>query len=105
MPSHKELVNEHRKLEQALSYAVHELPLGILYGTNGATEKQCAEWMRTLEEFQVLSNVLSIEYEFFTDDCRWHFEHYAHYLGRRRHFQDYEQYILERKGQPFVRNN
>jgi hypothetical protein len=40
----------------------------------------------------------------FLDACRWHFEHYAHYLGRRRHFVNYETYIQGRRGPLSVPN-
>jgi hypothetical protein len=81
-----------------LTYAVHELPLGVLWGPDGSTPEQCSELMAGLEEFAVLCTRLDIDHAAFIENCRWHFEHYPHYLGRRRHFVDYATYIRDRNG-------
>lgn len=86
------------RLRDSLAYALHELPAGVLYGADGATAKQCEEWMRDLVEFEALSTSLGHEQRAFIEGCRWHFEHYPHYLGRRRHFTDYPTYVEERGG-------
>lgn len=85
-------------LKSQLQYAVHELPAGVLHGADNATAKQCTEWMADLVEFQVLCAALGERHDAFIEGCRWHFEHYPHYLGRRRHFVDYETYVAERGG-------
>ncbi len=88
-----------------LKYAVHELPAGVLYGANGANAKQCQEWLADLDEFELLCRDLGHDHSAFVEDCRWHFEHYAHYLGRRRHFVNYRTYIEERNGPLRVRGS
>lgn len=85
-------------LLSSLRYAVHELPAGILDGPDGATAKQCAELMETVNEFERLCRGLGHNHDAFIKGCRWHFEHYAHYLGRRRHFGSYQQYVQDRGG-------
>jgi hypothetical protein len=89
---------QYEKLLAQLRYAVHELPAGVLYGANGADEHQCAEWMQDLLVFEQLCRQLNKDHRAFIEGCRWHFEHYPHYLGRRRHFASYEQYTVERHG-------
>lgn len=82
-----------------LTYATHELPAGVLEGPNGATEVECREMLDELDEFAVLCDRLSLPgHGPFIEACRWHFEHYAHYLSRRRHFSDYETYVQARQG-------
>ena len=83
-----------------LSYAVHELPAGVLYGANGASPAECADMMTGLEAFEALCVRLGrLDDQWaFIEGCRWHFEHYPHYLGRRRHFANYETYIRNRNG-------
>jgi hypothetical protein len=82
-----------------LQYVVHELPAGILFGANGASPDECRELMEGLDEFARLCLRLQLtDHAEFIENCRWHFEHYPHYLGRRRHFHDYESYIRDRHG-------
>ena len=88
----------------SLLYAVHELPAGVLFGANGATEKECKELMDALLEFERLATELGRSNSQFIEDCRWHFEHYPHYLGRSRHFASYRQYIEGRGGPLTVRS-
>ena len=39
-------LEEYDKLYHYLDYTLHELPAGVLYGANGATESECAELMK-----------------------------------------------------------
>jgi hypothetical protein len=84
---------------QWLDHAVHELPTGVLYGADGATSGQCAEMLVALDEFAgVCARLWLDDHTEFIQACRWHFDHYPHYLGRRRHFLDYATYIRDRRG-------
>ena len=90
---------EYRRAMDWLSYAVHELPAGVLYRANGADARQCAEMLHGLDDAERLCTRLGLDgHQAFFDACRWHFEHYAHYLSRRRHFVDYESYARDRNG-------
>src|SRR3954468_1011402 len=93
------------EVRRLLKYAVHELPAGVLYDANSANAKQCQEWLADLNEFELLCRDLDRDHSAFLEDCRWHFEHYAHYLGRRRHFVNYRTYIEERNGPLRVRGS
>lgn len=79
--------------------AVHELPAGVLWGANAATAAQCAEMMTGLQAFASVCARLGLaqDHARFIEDCRWHFEHYPHYL-ERRHFVDYATYVRDRNG-------
>lgn len=96
--------NEHDRAEywrglSWLTYAVHELPIGVLGGVDGATVRQCAEMLQGLEDFEKVCRRLGLDdHSEFIEACRWHFEHYPHYLGRRRHFVNYETYTKDRGG-------
>ena len=82
-----------------LTEAVHELPAGVLDGADSATPEACEEMLVELEEFRTLCLRLGLEdHRDFLEQCRWHFEHYAHYLNRQRHFTSYETYIVDRAG-------
>lgn len=100
----REDVDEYRRIRAWLIGVVHELPTGILDGQNGATIAQCAEMRDELDGFAALCERLGLaDHRGFIEDCRWHFEHYAHYLGRRRHFVDYPTYVSDRGGPLSVR--
>lgn len=96
--SWKKSVDRYEELRHWLEYAVHELPAGILGGPNSATPEECAELMEGLKEFEALCKSLGSESAEFIEQCRWHFEHYPHYLSRYRHFKGYASYIVTRKG-------
>lgn len=82
-----------------LNGALHELPAGVLWGADGATPGECAEMMEGLEEFARQCERLGLEdHRDYIERCRWHFDHYPHYLSRRRHFTDYATYVQARKG-------
>jgi hypothetical protein len=86
---------EFRRLHDYLKYTLHELPAGVLYGTNGATEKECAALMSDTYRLEKLAQTLGVDIADFISKCRWHYERYPHYLGRRRHFDSYEAYMLK----------
>ena len=89
---------EYEKLFQFLKYSVHELPSGVLFTANGATEKECIELMSDLNKFEKICNALKIDNSGFIQGCRWHFERYPHYLSRQRHFGSYPDYIERYNG-------
>jgi len=49
-------------------------------------------------EFERICVRLNYDQTSFIEAWRWHFEHYPHYLERRRHFVDYATYISDRGG-------
>lgn len=82
-----------------LDEAVHELPSGVLGGVDGATPAQCAEMLDDLDDFaRVCARLGLSDHSEFIEACRWHFDHYPHYLGRSHHFVDYATYIRDRRG-------
>lgn len=78
--------------------AMHELPAGVLWNPNAATDPQCAELLVGLNRFEELSKLLAISTKNFVDACRWHLDHYPHYRSRQRHFIDYASYCNDRGG-------
>ncbi|WP_157537517.1 hypothetical protein [Nocardioides sp. Root190] len=100
MPSNAPEWERYERDRNWLWGAVHELPAGVLWGATGATAAECAEMMAGLEEFASVCERLGLseDHTAFIEGCRWHFEHYPHYLGRRRHFVDYATYVQDRKG-------
>jgi hypothetical protein len=85
--------DEYRRLLRFLKYTLHELPAGVLYDTDGADEKSCAELMRYTYRLEELAKDRSIDHSRFIARCRWHYERYPHYLRRQRHFGSYANYM------------
>ncbi|MFD6611841.1 hypothetical protein ACFWD1_23520 [Micromonospora chalcea] len=91
--------DRYRHNRRWLEHAVHELPAGVLWGADGATPAQCAEMLDGLDEFARTCARLGLDdHTGFIEECRWHFDHYPHYLSRRRHVADYPTYIRDRRG-------
>lgn len=84
---------EYEKLHRYLEYTLHELPAGVLYGANGASKKVCLELMEATYRLEELSKLIGEDLSDFLVLCRWHYERYPHYLGRRRHFGSYANYM------------
>lgn len=99
----KELKQEYEKLLQYLEYTLHELPAGVLYDANGASETKCAELMSETQRFEALSAALGIDNSKFIESCRWHYERYPHYLSRQKHFGSYSNYIQKYNGSSKVK--
>lgn len=99
MPGSADEWRAYRQARESALYAVHELPSGVLWGTDGATPAECGEMLRGLDDFAFLCGRLQLtDHEEFIEQCRWHFNHYPHFLGRRRHFVDYATYVADRAG-------
>lgn len=82
-------------------YALHELPAGVLYNTNGATVEQCDEMRGALDEFVSWVEAAGERdrYAGLIDHCRLHFDAYRDYLLCRPAFPSYADY-LTRHGLP-----
>ena len=89
---------EYEQLLRYLKYTLHELPAGVLYDSDGANESKCAWLMKLTYELEESSKELGIDVAEFIATCRWHYEHYPHYLSRHRHFGSYKNYIAKYSG-------
>lgn len=65
-----------------LSYTLHELPSGVLYGCDGASIYECDELMALLDEFALDTRLLDKEKDFadLVSSCRFHYAAYKKYL-------------------------
>lgn len=84
---------EYEELFRYLKYTLHELPAGVLYGANSASERECSELMEATNRLEELSKLAEEDFTEFLVLCRWHYERYQHYLGRQRHFGSYANYM------------
>ena len=86
-----------RNLTEQFSYAVHEVPSGVLYGNNGATIAECKEWQTDLALFcEVVQRRNETEkYQEAIRDWGFHFRGYADYLTHPDQYQNYADYIAQ----------
>ncbi len=65
-----------------LDYSIHELPSGVLYGSDGASIEECNEMLTSVREFEHLVELNGgrPEYENLAATCRFHYLRYAEYL-------------------------
>lgn len=99
MSREQDIAAYHRGRDRLL-LALHELPTGVLWGLNGATPAQCAQMLDEVTDFERCCERLGLlpDHAETISQCRWHLDHYPHYLGRRRHFTDYATYVSDRAG-------
>lgn len=76
-----------------IEHTLHELPVGVLYDSNFANEKQSQELMSHTYIFEQLSQELGIDTTEFISVCRWHYERYPDYLSRKKQFGSYAEYM------------
>lgn len=83
-----------------LRYSLHELPVGVLFGTDGATPEECLELERELDEFcELLAGAAGgPDYRELVAACRLHFPAYRDYLFNRAAYRSYEDYLARRPG-------
>ena len=87
--------DDYTQLLKYLEYTLHELPTGVLYDSDGASEKKCAELMAASYQLEKMAVDRGIEISEFLGTCRWHYERYPHYLSRHKHFGSYANYMAK----------
>jgi hypothetical protein len=80
-------------LHNALYYALHELPSGVLYGRDGATMDGCKELLDLLEEYKSACQKLQIDRDADIRYYAMHFRGYQDYLLHRDLYTNYRDYI------------
>ena len=82
-----------------LEYTLHELPVGVLYGTDGASANECEDLIGLLSEFKTHVAVTGQRerYAELIRECEFHYNAYAAYLRGGPPYKGYQQY-LEREG-------
>lgn len=85
------------KVAYRLSYSIHEVPAGVLYGMGGASPEQCQELEEELEEFcrLVAQEGIHERYAELIRACRVHFRGYRDYLLHREKYESYGGYLSQ----------
>jgi hypothetical protein len=91
-----------RVMANHLRYTLHELPAGVLFGTDGATVAQCDELLAELDEFRslVAAGGRTADYATLVTECAHHFRSYKQYLLERPRHESYSEFLETRGGSP-----
>lgn len=80
--------------------SIHEIPLGVLNGMNGASVSDIPDMLSSVDSFEAISNKLKINNDetFINDeiligDCRKFFVAYREYLLQLEMYADFEDYL------------
>ena len=81
-----------------LEYTIHELPAGVLYGSDGTTLQACTELLELLSTFH--SHVTALgetdKYSDLIAECNFHYDAYRDYLQDRKPGEQYAEYLERR---------
>jgi hypothetical protein len=91
-----------RVIANHFQYTLHELPAGVLFGTDGASVEQCDELLAELDEFRSLLAVdgRTGDYAPLVTECDHHFRSYKQYLLERPQHESYSGFLEARGGSP-----
>jgi hypothetical protein len=87
------LMKNEALLHNALYYALHELPHGVLYGRDSATLDGCKELLDLLEEYKSTCQKLQIDRNADIHSYATHLQGYQDYLLHRHLYKNYVDYI------------
>ena len=101
-PNDEDLLKLHASsLHTYLSFTIHEVDFGydVLYDFfhNVETEVQCDELIELLEEYKGVCNRLSLNRDWITNECEFHFSHYKNYLKNTHEFDSYKDFLEKNK--------
>lgn len=95
-PDDKELLEMYESnVRNYLHFTIHEIPLGVLYDMDGASENDCDELLQTLKDYEKVCEKLSLDRHELIRTCRFHFENYKAYLHKKRSFKSYQDFLAQ----------
>jgi len=93
-PDDRELLDlSEKKTKNYLEYTLHELPLGVLYGVNGATIEECKELIEEVEKYEVLCDKLQRDESALIEECKFYYTAYNAYLSVYKNYKNFEDYL------------
>lgn len=87
------LYYKYRILMQTIHFSIHEVPLGILTGVNGAEKAEVPQMLKNLDEFEALSHLLGENQQALIDLCRRLYLGWSHYLDETNQYRGFEDYL------------
>ncbi len=76
-----------------LNYTLHELPIGVLYGQDGANIAECDELLEKVIQYEKLCNQLQLDEKELIENCKFYYNAYKAYLAVYPNYQNFEDYL------------
>jgi hypothetical protein len=76
-----------------LNYTLHELPIGVLYGQDGATIAECEELLEKVIQYENLCNQLQLDEKELIENYKFYYTAYKAYLAVYPNYQNFEDYL------------
>jgi hypothetical protein len=97
-PNDRELLQLYElKTRSYLCYTIHEVPIGIIYGNNGATIEDCNDLLQLVNEYEEVCKKLGVDRREVIDDCKYYYSLYKEYLKVRRDYEGFEDFLIKNK--------
>jgi len=97
-PDDTELLQAYEiKTGNYLSYTIHEVPLGIIYDTDGTTDDQHHDLMALVNEYERVCFKLGIDRSELIEDCRYFYTLYHDYLKVCSSYDGFKDYLIKNK--------
>jgi hypothetical protein len=72
---------------------LHELPSGILYGTNGANIEECEELIEEIGKYELLCDKLQLDESELIQKCKYYYSAYKNYLSSNESYNSFPEYL------------
>jgi hypothetical protein len=93
-PEDLELIQiQFSKTKKYLNYTLHEIPLGVLYGTNGASIEECDELLNEIVIFESICNKLKLDEHELIEECKYYYPAYRSYLSVFKDYKNFADYL------------
>ena len=81
------------KTREYLNYTLHEIPTGVLYGSDGATIEQCEELIKEAEKYELLCKKLQLDKSELIQECKYYYPAYKNYLSIYKNYKNFAGYL------------
>jgi hypothetical protein len=100
-PDDRELLElSESKTRNYLTYTLHEMPTGVLYGANGASIEECDELIQEVEKYEIVCNKLQRDESELIEECKFYYSAYKAYLSVYKNYKNFDDYLDKETERP-----
>ncbi|MEM0578296.1 hypothetical protein [Flavobacterium polysaccharolyticum] len=93
-PDDRELLELYEiQTREYLNYTLHEIPIGVIYRTDGATIEQCVELINKTEKYEILCKKLKLDKSELIQECKYYYSAYKNYLSIYTNYKNFADYL------------
>jgi len=86
---------KYRSIKRVLEYSIHEVPLGVLAGIDGAKKEDIPDMIKNLREFATLSKKLNKNDNHLIKECDTMYTAWEQYLSNIKNYNSFEDYLTK----------